>query len=224
MAYELQKPLTDKQRADFIVEHNHVQGLKIQDTEKYLFALEPNEIMGEKEIEIDVPDYETVEEEYQENVLDENGNTVCETKTREIQKPIIIEVEETVTDENGNEEIVVTKVQSTHKETILIPYPIINPNYEQELATKERERISNLTCTKRVFALILQEFGITYSQLKELIATNEQAQLEWDLCIELQRSNPLLDLMATRLNITSETLDYIFKKANNEIPLKTVGE
>ncbi|MBQ5900868.1 MAG: hypothetical protein IIW86_03295 [Clostridia bacterium] len=93
---------------------------------------------------------------------------------------------------------------------------IVNPNYEEEQAEKERERVGNLQVTKRVFALALQQLGISYSQLKELIASNEQAQLEWDLCVELQRKNPLLDVMAAQLGVSSETLDMIFKRANGE--------
>ena len=94
---------------------------------------------------------------------------------------------------------------------------VLNPNYEQEQAEKERQRVGRLQVTKRVFALALQQLGISYSQLKELIATSEQAQLEWDLCVELQRNNPLLDVMAAQLGVSSETLDYIFRKANGEI-------
>ena len=90
---------------------------------------------------------------------------------------------------------------------------VLNVNYEKE---KEQERVGNLQVTKRVFALGLQQLGITYSQLKELIATNEQAQLEWDLCVELQRKNPLLDIMAAQLEVSSEMLDYIFRRANGE--------
>ena len=93
----------------------------------------------------------------------------------------------------------------------------INPNYEKELEQKERERISKLTCTKRNFALMLQKLGITYSQLKDLISKNEQALLEWDLCVELERSNPLLDKMAAELDIMPETLDKMFKYANGEL-------
>ena len=93
---------------------------------------------------------------------------------------------------------------------------VLNPDYEQEQAEKERERIGELQITKRVFALGLQQMGITYSQLKTLIATNEQAQMEWDLCVELQRKNPLLDIMAAQLGVSSEMLDYIFRKANGE--------
>ena len=101
---------------------------------------------------------------------------------------------------------------------------VLNPNYEAEQEQKERERIAKLTCTKRVFALMLQELGITYIMLKQLIATNEQAQLEWDLCIELQRSNPLLDVMALQLGITSEQLDGLFRYANGEITIEQFRE
>lgn len=97
---------------------------------------------------------------------------------------------------------------------------VINPNFEQEEKDKEKERIGNLTCTKRVFALMLQELGITYTQLKTLIATSEQAQLEWDLCVELERKNPLLDIMAMQLGITPEKLDALFRYANKEITIE----
>lgn len=95
---------------------------------------------------------------------------------------------------------------------------ILNPDYEEVKRQKEKERIGNLTMTKRVFALGLQQLGITYAQLKALIATSEQAQLEWDLCVELQRKNPLLDVMAAQMGITSEQLDNMFKQANGETP------
>lgn len=96
-------------------------------------------------------------------------------------------------------------------------YVIKDETWEEKQRQKERERIGNLKLTKRVFALCLQERGITYSQLKELISTNEQAQLEWDLCVELQRKNPLIDLLANSVGITSEQLDEIFIEANNEV-------
>lgn len=94
---------------------------------------------------------------------------------------------------------------------------VLNPNYEEEQVEKERERISHLKCTKRVLALMLQQIGISYTQLKNLIATNEQAQLEWELCVELERCNPLLDIMGAQLGITPEQLDIMFKYANGEV-------
>lgn len=147
MSYKLDKPYTDEQYADFVVEHNHNNGRNIEETETALFALEANEILVNGEVQID-------------------------------------------------------------------------PEYEQKQAEKEAERVAKLKCTKRVFALMLQELGISYTQLKELIATNEQAQLEWDLCVELERSNPLLDIMAGQLGITSVQLDGLFKYANGEITIE----
>ena len=88
---------------------------------------------------------------------------------------------------------------------------------EEEVQEKEKETISMLKLTKRVFALALQKLGITYTQLKELISTNERAQLEWDLCVELERSNPLLDELAGKVGITAEQLDTIFIEANKEV-------
>ena len=96
--------------------------------------------------------------------------------------------------------------------------------YKEEQERKERERIAKLKCTKRVFALMLQELGITYTMLKELIATNEQAQLEWELCVELERQNPLLDVMAMQLGVTSEQLDGLFRYANGEITIEQFRE
>lgn len=90
----------------------------------------------------------------------------------------------------------------------------------EEIALQEKERIAKLTCTKRVFALMLQELGITYTILKQLIATNEQAQLEWDLCVELERGNPLIDVFGQQLGITSEQIDGLFKYANDEITIE----
>ena len=85
---------------------------------------------------------------------------------------------------------------------------------QEEIEQLEREKINNLTCTKRVFALALQKLGITYTQLKEIISTNEQAQLEWDLCEKLERSNPLIDIMGEKYGLKTEDIDAIFIKAN----------
>ena len=114
------------------------------------------------------------------------------------------------------------KVEETDLEYILDgeEYVLKDEAWEERQALIEQERIGNLKCTKRVFALMLQELGVSYTQLKELIATNEQAQLEWDLCVELERKNPLLDIMALQLNITPAQLDGLFRYANNEITIE----
>lgn len=118
------------------------------------------------------------------------------------------------------------KVEETELEYVLDgeEYVLKDEAWEEKQEQAEKERIAKLTCTKRVFALMLQELGITYTILKQLIATNEQAQLEWDLCVELERQNPLLDVMALQLGITSEQLDGLFRYANGEITIEQFRE
>lgn len=62
MSYELQKPYTEQERLDFIVEYNHNKGLQIIETDKFLYALEANEIMLNGMPAID-PDYEEIQKQ-----------------------------------------------------------------------------------------------------------------------------------------------------------------
>lgn len=97
--------------------------------------------------------------------------------------------------------------------------PHYTPEEEEEI---ERQRILNLKCTKRVFVLMLEQLGFDYfEQIEPLINANRQAKLEWDLCVELERKNPLLNIMGEQLGITPEQIDELFKYANGEI---TEGE
>lgn len=89
---------------------------------------------------------------------------------------------------------------------------------EEEKAEQEAERVGNLQCTKRVFILMLEQLGLDYfEQIEPLINANRQAKLEWELCVELQRKNPLIDQLAQGFGITSKQLDDLFKFANGEI-------
>ena len=93
--------------------------------------------------------------------------------------------------------------------------PHLTPKEKKE---REKERVGNLTCTKRVFVLMLKELGLNYfTQLKPAIDANEQAALEWELCVELQRKNPLIDQVAAQFSITPTQIDNLFKYANGEI-------
>ena len=111
------------------------------------------------------------------------------------------------------------EIQETERNIIILNDEFVfEDEHEEDIKKQEQEHIKSLTCTKRVFALMLQELGVDYiTQLKPLIESNPQAQLEWDLCIELLRENPMLDLMASQLGITSEQLDALFLYANGEI-------
>ena len=92
------------------------------------------------------------------------------------------------------------------------------PEYEEIKRQEEAERVGNLQCTKRVFVLMLEQLGLDYfEQIEPAINANRQAKLEWELCVELQRKNPLLDQLAGQFGITPKQLDDLFKFANGEI-------
>lgn len=96
---------------------------------------------------------------------------------------------------------------------------VVDPDYEEKEKEKEAKRISQLQITKRVLVLILQELGVTtWEELKAKIESNPQAQLEWDLCVELKRDNPLIDSIGGQLGLSPKQIDYIFRYANGEIP------
>lgn len=168
----------------------------------------PNKvIVSDIEIEIDVPDY------------DEDGN------------PIMIEYEDTETvidyDEEGNpignHEITVIKhKQSTHKETVTVQRLVINPNYEQEEAEKEAQRIAMLHLTRGdVFRALLLAKGVTRTQLRAVIealpeetneqsVTKEMALIDFDEALDFYRGNALIDTVGAQLGITSEQMTKFF--------------
>lgn len=126
-----------------------------------------------------------------------------------------LEVPDITMDEYNND-----KLKLIVQDGILIP----NPNYEQDKEEEYKQMVQNLTCTKRVMALVLQEYGVDYTTLKNLIATNPQAQLEWDLCERLERSNPLLNIFGEQLGITEDQIDNIFLYANGLIESEVLRE
>lgn len=93
------------------------------------------------------------------------------------------------------------------------------PHYTpEEKEALEKARIGELKCTKRVLVLLLEQLQYNYFEtIQPLIEANRQAKLEWELCVELQRKNPLLDLLGGQLGITPLQIDNLFKFANGEI-------
>lgn len=58
MSYKLEYPYTEEERANFIVEYNHNQGLTIEETENAIFALEPFEKLVNGEVIDNTEEYE----------------------------------------------------------------------------------------------------------------------------------------------------------------------
>ena len=97
--------------------------------------------------------------------------------------------------------------------------------YKEIKRLKEKERVANLKCTKRVLVLMLEEIGKDYfKDILPLIEANRQAKLEWELCVELERKNPLLNIIGAKLDISPEQIDLLFKYANGEVSSLTPTE
>ena len=201
---------------------------------------EGNPVMETVTVTVTVPRMveETIEvqktEIVQVPVTDEEGNPVYD----EEGNPVYRDEEVPVYDEQGNPVMieVTIEVQAHHTETrqkevaelLIAPtgYYVcydenytdgtINPNYEEEVAQKERQRIMKLSMTKLDLVTYLEPLGITYTQIKGMLAQSEEAQKEWELCERVYRFNTMLNTMATAVGISSEQLDYIFQVANGE--------
>lgn len=88
---------------------------------------------------------------------------------------------------------------------------------EEEERRKEqiKELLPSLTCTKRVLVLMLEQLGKDYfEEIEPLIKNNRQAKLEWELCVEVKRDNPLVNIIGEELNINEDQIDKLFLYAN----------
>lgn len=96
---------------------------------------------------------------------------------------------------------------------------IKNPDYEQEEAEKEKQRIAMLNMTKYdFFKFVCKPYGITYAQLLQFVNSNEDVAAAWNLCERVYRGDELL-LPAIKQVIptmTDELLTQIFEEVNND--------
>lgn len=58
MSYKLKKPYTEKQKMDFIVQYNHNQGLRLEESETAIYALEEWELLEGDEVVDNTEAYE----------------------------------------------------------------------------------------------------------------------------------------------------------------------
>ena len=93
---------------------------------------------------------------------------------------------------------------------------VLNPNYDEEQAIKERQRINALSLTKReVFLALYKDKGITPEQIKANI-TNPEALIEFEYATDYYRGNPLINSIGETLGYSTEDMDYLF--IHKELP------
>ena len=91
---------------------------------------------------------------------------------------------------------------------------------KEEQEREEKERIAMLSLTRGdVFRGLLQAKGVTRSQLRAMVETNEQltevqkemALIDFDEALNFYRGNALIDTVGLALGITPEQLDKFFE-------------
>lgn len=100
---------------------------------------------------------------------------------------------------------------------------VLNPNWEEEQAEKERQRIAKLHLTRGdVFRGLLLAKGVTRAQLRAIIeqlpeenqeqsVTKEMALIDFDEALEYYRGVALIDTVGAQLGITSEQMTKFFE-------------
>lgn len=94
-----------------------------------------------------------------------------------------------------------------------------NPNYEQEQAKKERERLDKLSMTRGdVFEALILAKGLGKAQIRAMV---EKAELDditkalylnrFDEALEFYRGYPIFDMLGQALGITGKMLDKFFE-------------
>ena len=96
---------------------------------------------------------------------------------------------------------------------------VLDPDYENKLAQKEREKIAMLSLTRGdVFRGLLMAKQVTRAEIRAMIENNEtlsilereMALIDFDEALNFYRGNPLIDTLGATLGITSEQLDQFF--------------
>lgn len=97
---------------------------------------------------------------------------------------------------------------------------VLNPNWKEEQAQKERERLNNLSMTRGdVFEALILSKGITKAQIRTMIENEPTLDTitralylnRFDEALEFYRGYPIFDLLGDSLDITSDMLDNFFK-------------
>ncbi|MCA1458102.1 hypothetical protein I6F35_33755 [Bradyrhizobium sp. BRP22] len=69
------------------------------------------------------------------------------------------------------------------------------------------------SCTKLGLKRAFEELGM-WQQIKAAIAADPEAQEEWDLCIEVRRSDRIVQRMIAELQFATEQVDDLLIRAN----------
>lgn len=215
----------------------------------------PNKcVIGDVEITIVVPDYETQTIEVEDVIYEftteertgarikidsETGEPIINPETEEyeteeytyeIKVPVMEEYTDPETGETYERQKSHTETRTEeiqvqigeHEEVITVKGLVSNPNYEAEEATKERQRLDQLTLTPSdVERALYYGVNMDFDDLKQLISTQAPQIDIKGLAIEFRANNfyrgavdrndnRIIDMVGALLGYTPEDMDYLF--------------
>lgn len=96
---------------------------------------------------------------------------------------------------------------------------ILNPNYEQEQAQKEAERIGNLTMTALDFITFLRQCGLTLEQIRAYLDANIELDTQLKYCqnVYCKVARSVMPITVGDITITAEMVETAFKVKNGEL-------
>ena len=96
---------------------------------------------------------------------------------------------------------------------------ILDPDYDEKQAQKERERVNNLTMTPLDFISVLQNLGLTLEQINTFLESNLSIKMQLTYCNSVYCGvvKQFLPLEIGGVEITPELVEQAFKHKNGEI-------
>lgn len=96
---------------------------------------------------------------------------------------------------------------------------ILNPNYEQEHAQKEAERIGELTMTALDFITFLRQCGLSLEQIRAYLDNNLELDTQLTYCqnVYCKVACSVMPITVGEITITPEMVIQAFKIKNGEV-------
>ena len=95
----------------------------------------------------------------------------------------------------------------------------LNPNYEQEQAQKEAERVGNLTMTALDFITFLRQCGLTLEQIRAYLDSNIELDTQLKYCqnVYCKVAKSVMPITVGDITITAEMVETAFRVKNGEL-------
>lgn len=96
---------------------------------------------------------------------------------------------------------------------------VLNPNWEEEQAQKEQERVNNLTMTPLDFIKVLVSLGLTLEQVNAFLESNLEIKMQLTYCNSVYCGvvKQFLPIEIGEIVITNEMVEQAFKAKNGEV-------